>query len=426
MASIRKRFNSKGTFIAYEIRVYRGIDKTTKKQLAPYISTWQPVPNMSEKRVEAELRRAAILFEEDCKQGKVLTKRQERANRKGKKETGCAKIEINLQENMTLQEYALQVFLPRKIVDFSDNGYNSYINCYTRIFKYLGHLKMEEIKPGHISSFFTALKSQEYVRRKHVNGIEVMTDKLLAYGTIVKHYTVLSSLFTDAYELDEIITRNPMSKIRKPTPRKEDPLKEMDVFTLEETKYILKCLMNEPLQWRIIIWLTLDTGARRGEISGLRWKSINFEERTIKIENNLQYSKRRGVYDSTPKGKRVRVVEFSELLIPLLLQLKAAQKVETLKDYCFTQPNGLPISPGSVNQRMTRFAKQNEIIGLHPHALRHTFATLSLASGADLNSVKEILGHADISTTNMYLHKDREAQKRSVKKYQILLYEQNA
>lgn len=60
-------------------------------------------------------------------------------------------------------------------------------------------------------------------------------------------------------------------------------------------------LLKEPLKWRVIVYLLIDTGARRGEIMGLKWSSIDFGANQIVIENNLLYSPDIGVYNDTPK-----------------------------------------------------------------------------------------------------------------------------
>ena len=65
---------------------------------------------------------------------------------------------------------------------------------------------------------------------------------------------------------------------------------------------MLQCLEGEPLQWRAMIRLMLDTGCRRGEPCGLRWRSVDFANNTIKIENNLEYTPGKGVYATTPKS----------------------------------------------------------------------------------------------------------------------------
>ncbi|MFV0400688.1 MAG: tyrosine-type recombinase/integrase [Oscillospiraceae bacterium] len=418
MASTRPRYNKQGDIISYEIRVSRGRDENGR-QLKPYTTTWIPDAGMSQKRIKSELARAEILFEDDCQQGKILTREEQLVQQ--------AKEKQHQQQRPTLRQYAEDIFMPRKSAVFSENSIESYEGCFRRIFKYLGDMRMEDIRPGDISSCISALQTKERVTYRYRNGQEKVTSKLLSHNTVIKHYTVLHSLFTEAYQLDEITERNPIDKVRRPVPRKDEELKEMHAYSVEEARYILECLENEPLQWQVVIRLMLDTGARRGEITGLRWKSVNFEDCTIKIENNLQYSKKRGIYDTTPKGKCSRMIDIDPELIPLMRRLRNSQKVRSIKDYCFIRGDAQPLFPQTPTKYLQDFGKRYGIHELHPHALRHTAATIAITHGADIASVSAKLGHADKSTTlDMYTHADELAIKRGNEIYRNALYKQKA
>ena len=170
----------------------------------------------------------------------------------------------------------------------------------------------------------------------------------------------------------------------------------------------------------------LDSGARRGEIAGLCWRSVDFESCTIKIENNLQYSPAKGVYNTTVKGKKNRTIDIDPYIIALMRRLREGQKVKTLKDYCFTQVDGSPIFPQAPTKYLEAFGKKHGIKDLHPHALRHTAATIAITNGADVASVSAKLGHADKSTTlDMYTHADQEAIKRANDIYRKALYKKD-
>jgi len=268
------------------------------------------------------------------------------------------------------------------------------------------------------------LRHEIDITRKFRNGKTEATDQPLAFASVVKHYQVLSAVFAEAYRIDDIITVNPMDKVPRPAPRKDDVVMEMHTFTVEDIRYILECLEHEPLQWRVIVRLMIDTGARRGEIAGLRWSSVDFKNNMIRIENNLQYSPKLGVYETTPKGKKNRTIDIDPEIMTLLQSLHNTQKVKTLKDYCFTQPDtGLPIFPQTPTKYLKSFGKKYGIKNLHPHALRHSAATIAVTHGANIAGVAAKLGHSDTSTTlDRYTHADQNAIKMGNETYRKALH----
>ena len=416
MPTIDPRYNKKGEILSYRIRVSRGRDPITGKQLKPYTMSWESPDGWSSRSINAELTRIAADFERDCKAGLIETKEQRRERLERERLEDKCKV--------TLRRYTVETFMPRKAATFSQNAIDSYQNSFTRIFKYLGNKKIEDIRPVDINTFLLALQTKETVTRRFRGGGEKVTEQPLSHATILKHYQVLHSILCDAYKIDGVIQVNPMDKVDRPEPRKDDEIKEIKAYSVDEARRILACLEDEPLQWQVIIRLMLDTGCRRGEIAGLRWHSVDFKSHTIKIENNLQYSPAKGVYDTTPKGKKNRTIDVDPDIIALMHHLRNEQKVRTLKDYCFTQADGLPIFPQTLTKHLEALGAKYGIKGLHPHALRHTAASIAITNGADVASVSAKLGHADKSTTlDMYTHADQEAIKRANDIYRKALYQ---
>ena len=74
------------------------------------------------------------------------------------------------------------------------------------------------------------------------------------------------------------------------------------IFQSEQVKLIREALEKEPIKWKTLVHLFLATGARRGEILGLKWDKIDFENRTINISTSILYSPEHGVYEDTPKN----------------------------------------------------------------------------------------------------------------------------
>ncbi len=101
-----------------------------------------------------------------------------------------------------------------------------------------------------------------------------------AQATCVKVYTILQGIFKMAY-LSDLIDRNPMDKVERPKPRKDEMKKptEAESYTAGELKHILDCLQNEPLKWQAYMSLLIDTGIRRGETCGLKWECVDLTGR---------------------------------------------------------------------------------------------------------------------------------------------------
>lgn len=289
--------------------------------------------------------------------------------------------------------------MPAKAVTMSENGRYAYQgNLDHWIYRALGKLKMPDITPANISALLLSMQSQGK-----------------AHATCVKVYTILHSLFKMAYMTD-VVPIDPMDKVERPKPRKNE-LKDADVeaYTVEEVQRIFTALEREPLKWRVLLRLLIDTGIRRGECCGLRWQNIDFKANTITIAGNLCYTPQKGIYLDTPKSGKVRTIDVDPEIISLLRQLRQEQASHAISTYVFTQPNSPePMHPQSPAKYMQKFSKKYGVPNLHPHKLRHTFASIAITNGADVASVSEKLGHSDKAVTlRMYTHADQESMKRA-------------
>lgn len=216
----------------------------------------------------------------------------------------------------------------------------------------------------------------------------------------------------------DVVSVNPMDKVERPKPRKgELKDKGVEAYTTEEVQPIFAALEHEPLKWRTLMRLLIDTGIRRGECFGLQWKDINFKAGTIAIRGNLCYTPQKGIYLDTPKSGKVRTIDVDPEIIGLLQQLRLEQAGHAISAYVFTQQNSPePMHPQSPARYMQKFSKKYDVPDLHPHKLRHTFASIAITNGADLTSVSEKLGHSDTAVTlRMYAHEMRRASAGPVK-----------
>ena len=191
---------------------------------------------------------------------------------------------------------------------------------------------------------------------------------------------------------------------------------------------MISCLQAEPLKYRTAIMLTLYTGMRRGELCGLNWSDIDFDNKLVTINKSVLYSAEKGVYEDTTKTKSSnRSINIPSDMIKLLKQYQAEQLQLRLSmgdiwinsGKIFTSENGGLINPDTLSTWFKKFIKRHNLPDIHYHSLRHTAATLLIAGGVDIATVSKRLGHADKSTTlNIYTHAIKSADKEAADKLQ--------
>ena len=383
MASTRKKTTKDGK-VYYEIRC---VSRTRPE----YCCRWYPKDDWSAAYTERELQRQAAEIDRQYRSGELLTAKEEKALQ-AEAEREAAKI-------LTLKQYGDHVFMPAKAVTCSENTRSSFQSMLDlHVYPVIGDYKLTEVNTAMLRRLLMDFQN----RGK-------------SHATCVKLYVVISLLFKMAYE-DEAIERNPMDRVHRPKPRKDEGKRaEVECFTASELRYILDCLDKEPLKWRTLIRLLIDTGIRRGECCGLQWRYVDFKAGTITIAHNLCYTKDAGVYLDTPKHGRSRTIDVSPEVMALLKELREEQAAKAISKYVFTQDDSPePMHPQTPEHYMRKFGKRNGVDHLHPHKLRHSFASLAITSGADIVSVSEILGHASPAITlNVYSHASEESKRKA-------------
>lgn len=417
MASITPRKNKAGEIISFQLKVSRGRDPLTGKQLTPYTMTYPRPDGWGDKKIERELRRVAGEFEAACNRGEVLTKEQEKALALDRAEQ--AKQEQAEGERKPSFTKYVEIFIAEKTATYAPGTLENYKVVLKKATPVFGEMKMEDI---------TNLTVKQYITELQLNGKNDFNGKPLAHKTILKHYIVLHALFSNAVE-NEIIPFSPMQNMKRPKPRKDEAPKQAVVYTEREVQYIIACLNQEPLKWKALIMFAIDSGCRRGEIVGLKWEEIDFATGKVNICRNAQYTAGKGTYISTPKNRKNRVIKLNPPALAVMREWRREQATFLLAQgipqsgFCFTQDNGKMMNPQAPTSYLTRFGKKYNLPGIHPHALRHTMATVMIASGGDIVSVSEKLGHAEPSITlNVYSHVNEEAQQRANQAYANAIY----
>lgn len=369
----------------YEIRVSMGYDmngtKITKSK------TWIPPKQFTPKQLEKELERQKFLFEEEVKTGNCPT----------------SNMRFKMYADMWCKEYGEQFLAPKT--------YYRYCDYLKRINIAIGNIKLQDITPIHLNRFYQNLAEDGVSKKikKDKNG-NVLPERKLSPKTIVEHHRVISKLLETAVK---------WNLVKENVARRADPPRvpphDIDFLDEKEVQALMTALQKEPITYRTMITILILTGMRRGELFGLEWKDIDFNNRCIRIERTSQYIGNKTLITKGPKTRSgCREMHISQSLISMLRKYRAWQaerSFEVGRDWdnkdgrLFTQWNGKPMYPDSLTKWFSKFLERNKFRKVTLHSLRHTNATLMIAEGTDIRTVSNRLGHAQTSTTlNIYTH----------------------
>ena len=254
-------------------------------------------------------------------------------------------------------------------------------------------------------------------------AIQKYYNELLGQGKSFALITSVNKLLNKFFkyaESEQYIIKNPITGLKLPKDNENDieiEGKEIETFTKEETKTILKNLGNVKLKY--IVMFALLTGCRQGEILALTKDDIKGD--TVRINKSLRRVK---VFDdqekyhyetkaTTPKTKTSnRIVPLPTELMPQLKKLDILIKQERLKlgsaytdnDLLFPSLTGTYMDPANIRLSWERALKKMGIKYKKFHALRHTYATRLFENDVSILTVSKLLGHGSIKTTEIYTH----------------------
>lgn len=222
------------------------------------------------------------------------------------------------------------------------------------------------------------------------------TGKPLSPKTIKHYRDSLRALFNHAVFL-EIINKNPVDGIKiDPVPNQV----EGRYYEPEEVEVILKTLKKYgEFKYYVFFALQLYTGCRPSEIYGLMWDRLDFENKTITIDQALVLSRESEGYvlKKTKTGER-RVKPLPDELAKLLKQLPKRSK------FVFTNENGRFLEQNAFRRYLRNFCEDHNLKYLPPYAIRHTTGTLLSAKGIPMVNIAKSLGHTNTQTTSKYVH----------------------
>ena len=442
MAYIQARFNKKGELLHYRLFVSDGLDWTGRQRRRYKI--WTPdKPGMSQKQMEKAALAAAIKFEEEIRAGYEVDKRKK------------------------FHEYAEYVMDLKSRTGLSPTTIERYRSMLPRIYDGIGHMKLTDIRPYHLNDLYKHLAengirnkgaiatAKKVVRKKvaalklpkcaivkeagfsqttlnailrgdsvtyanaeklatylgySVSELFVVEDKFkpLSDKTILEHHRLISMIMALA-EKELLVPYNPAAKATPPKVSK----KEADYFQPEEVMEIVKALEDVPIKWKAMAYILIDTGCRRGELMGLQWSNVDLDKGIMMIKQALLYTKAKGIYVGPPKTGRPRAVCLAPETIAVLKKWKTEQlRTKILHGniwqdtgFVFTKDDGTVMHPDSITDWLNKFSEANDLPHIHPHAFRHTVASILISNGIDPVTTANELGHANANTTQaIYAH----------------------
>lgn len=435
--------------MSYLVRVYNG--RTQDDKVITRCKTVTPPAVMGKKKVEKWVQEQAMLFEQQVTNGMALD----------------SDMLLDDLIDRWFEEYANKHLKPKTLYDYK--------RMRPRITAGLGHLKVSKIKPAHLMAFYDNLE-EKGIRQDSSFTATTALLKLLPHGargalakeagvgqdtmrmvyagkgvskrtaekvsaavglavskafnehpkkggklnsnSVLHYHAMLSSVFRKGVQWG-LINENPCARAERPK------ASEIDVETLDEEDIarLLEALAGAPVHFSVITQLALLTGARRGEICGLRWSDIDFEKGTLSIKRTVQFIPAEGIVFTSPKTKRSRrCIRIGADCLELLKEYRQHQIQERLRigskwarkvtiengkvvdnDMLFTRWNGEPLDPETVSTWFPRFLEEHGLPAVHFHSLRHTNASLLIAAHVPITTVSGRLGHAQTSTTlNFY------------------------
>lgn len=231
----------------------------------------------------------------------------------------------------------------------------------------------------------------------------------LSKATQCRNLTILREYYNYAIKYKKV-DYNAFCEVERPRQTKRDITEY--AYKKNDLLKLFKIISKQTTFWQTFFILSLDTGARRGEITALQWQDINLQERKIIIKHSAYAS--HGIKIKDTKGKKDRIVNISPETAILLKKLLLEQKKNTLKkgvpmsEFVFITSKNKLLNPSTASHKWSRMLKQNNLVKHRLHDLRHTTATTLLDNNIDINTVKSRLGHANITTTMLYLHNNND------------------
>ena len=270
-----------------------------------------------------------------------------------------------------------------KVRPSSHQTYRGYIDNHIK--PNIGKIPLEKLTSLELQKFYKKLLEKGRVDRlesKHQS-------KGLSAKTVRNIHQIISSAMKLAQE-QKLISTNPADGCA--LPRLEH--REMQTLPVEQLQSFLREARDSGVFE--LYYLELATGLRRGELLGLKWEDIDLERGDLRVRRQIARINGEVVEAPLKTKNAYRTLPLAEDTIGVL---EAQRKKTGSSQWVFPSTTGGPISPDSVLHMLHRVLKRAGLPRVRFHDLRHTFATLALQNGVDVNTVSGMLGHFSAGCT---------------------------
>jgi integrase len=289
-----------------------------------------------------------------------------------------------------LQNYVFMNTSPRTL-----ESYSEIVNKH--LIPALGMVKLSQLEPQQVQSYYAKMLTKGRTDGK--GG--------LSARSVIYHHRILSKSLSYAVKMG-VTVRNIADAVDPPRAAR---VTMRTLSAIEVNQFLDAARENSHY---VFFSTLLFTGLRRGELLALKWRNLDLGKGTLNVVETA-YQLRNGEYIlKEPKtANSRRSVTLPQSLIELLKGYRADQELYRIQlgvslntdDFVFSNPDGSPLSPGSITLAFRRIIKKAGLRHIRVHDLRHTHATLMLSAGVHPKVVSERLGHASISITlDIYSH----------------------
>ena len=309
-------------------------------------------------------------------------------------------VDLTEDSRMTLGEWLdkwLDEYMIFTVRESTLDSYRAMVK--NQVKPFIGSKQISSLTTADMQKFYNKIKKEGRVREHPIHG-KTLADSMVRGVHMMLHEAL------DTAVKERLIAKNPTNGTT--VPKCNYP--EKQILGDNQLETFLEAIKGHEY-WCDFFYVEVLTGLRRGEICGLKWQDINFEENKLQVKRSVSVKKGGGVSRGETKTETgVRCIQMPPSVAELLKSKKQTAITEWVFPH-FLHPEQ-PISPASAYRKLKVILKNAELPLIRFHDLRHTFATHATQGGVDPKTLAGILGHTNASfTLDTYTHVTSDMQK---------------